>query len=523
MADSASKLLDLMRNKKRNLSVTTVYRKPNGVTTKVSPKTIPTPQSSSSPVNRVVKANGSRQPSSSISRQSSREPKGIVKHKKPRPVKVASPSISTPIFTDSDNEEDPVESRKKRPRLERRASLDKNRQIRNPKAFLETDAKPWPIAHAATIANSETQINGRYTYGPFFTALSENEDECPTIELRYPSATQTERYQLVRPVDSTDFRPLSEIIDNMKVMAEYFLDESTAEKVTCPEDGSGIVERLQKVARDGDKKIPGSQTKFVELVERYNNIIIAKRKDGTIAKRLDEHHFLPLKVAEHIVKEQVYARTVSPQVHLVRQYEGFSSNVYGELLPRFLSEIFKLTHLKSDQVFVDLGSGVGNCVLQAALETGAESWGCEMMKNCSLLADAQLKEFTPRCRMWGIKPGRVRLIADDFLTNEMIRGVLKRADVVLINNQAFQPELNDNLKYIFLDLKEGCQIISLKPFRDPSHKIKDTNVHDPVNVLRVEERDRFSGMVSWTDDPGKWYLQTKDSSELKAFEKRNRR
>ncbi|CAG8627027.1 7573_t:CDS:2, partial [Scutellospora calospora] len=47
----------------------------------------------------------------------------------------------------------------------------------------------------------------------------------------------------------------------------------------------------------------------------------------------------------------------------------------ANLLPDFVSEILRKTRLNHEQVFVDLGSGVGNVVLQAALEIGAESWG----------------------------------------------------------------------------------------------------------------------------------------------------
>ena len=140
-----------------------------------------------------------------------------------------------------------------------------------------------------------------------------------------------------------------------------------------------------------------------------------------------------------------------------------------------------------------------------------------MMDNPHKLAELQAQEFPARCRLWGIKPGPIRLIHDDFLKNEEISSVLKRADVILINNQACTAELNDKLKYKFLDLKEGAQIVSLKYFRDPSHKIKESNMENPVNVLTVREMDRFSGMVSWSDDPGKWYLQVKDGRELEAF------
>ncbi|MBN6743433.1 hypothetical protein JKG47_23855, partial [Acidithiobacillus sp. MC6.1] len=80
-----------------------------------------------------------------------------------------------------------------------------------------------------------------------------------------------------------------------------------------------------------------------------------------------------------------------------------------ELLDSVISKILKETKLMSDQVFLDLGSGVGNVVLQAALEVGCESWGCEMMKNAYTLADRQKEEFQARCRLWGGKPGRVRL------------------------------------------------------------------------------------------------------------------
>lgn len=378
--------------------------------------------------------------------------------------------------------------------------------------------RPESIVHAADIANNSTIQHGRYQYGEYFAALREDEDECPTIELEYPSGALRERYQLVKPTDKSDFKPLAEIQDNMKMVAEYYLDDDSAEKVNPSDYGSGMVEKLQRAAKDAARA--GAQERFINVVDEYNALIRKKRADGTVSKIMDEMSYVPLRLVQHIVKDQIYARTVSPKVELVREYEGFSDNVYGELLPKFLSKIFEETQLKSNQIFVDLGSGVGNCVLQAALEVGCESWGCEVMPNPALLAEAQAREFPSRCRMWGLMPGKVRLIRDDFLVNEDIREVLKKADVIMVNNQAFTPELNDKLKYVFLDLKEGCQIVSLKYFRDPIHKVKETNINDPVNVLSVAEKDRFSGMVSWTDDPGHWYLQKKDSTELKMVQKR---
>ncbi|EXJ75146.1 uncharacterized protein A1O5_01842 [Cladophialophora psammophila CBS 110553] len=467
-------------------------------------RTTRTPRKSSTPV-------------SVHSRQGSGEPIERIKKERQSRTKRASPAVSTPRLTSSDEESEEDDHKpRKRIRLDRKESIDEKRKVRDHKAFSQEDGNGFHMVHAFDIANTTLVEHGRDKYEAFFTALEGDEDECPMIELQYPTSLQSEKYQLVKPADSSDFKPLDEIEATMKIVAEYYLDGESAEKVTS-DDGSGLVQQLHRQALLGMRGRVGAQSKYVHVVEKFNTLVADKRRDGTIAKKLDQMRRVDLRLVEHIIKNQIYARTVSPQVNLVRHYESFSDNVYGELLPKFLSRIFKETNLKSDQVFIDLGSGVGNCVLQAALETGAESWGCEVMDNPNTLAQLQADEFPARCRLWGIKPGEVHLIHGNFLTNEQVRQVLKRADVILVNNQAFTAELNDKLKYVFLDLKEGCHIVSLKPFRSPAHKIKDSNVNDPVNVLTVVEKERWSSMVSWTDDPGNWYHHRKDSRELNAF------
>ena len=72
----------------------------------------------------------------------------------------------------------------------------------------------------------------------------------------------------------------------------------------------------------------------------------------------------------------------------------------------------------------------------------------------------------------------------------------------------------------FLDLKEGCQIVSLKSFVPQGHKIAARNVGSPANLLRDRERRYFSDSVSWTDAPGTFHVATKDRSALEAFLKR---
>ncbi|KAK4908318.1 Nucleosomal histone H3-Lys79 methylase [Elasticomyces elasticus] len=473
---------------------------------------------SRSPSTVSVKKDGTSRSSSRRTSVTSQDTPGAIKRvRSSARSKRASPATSTPLMS-SDDEDDVNQPQAKRIKLDR--NMDKARVVLDKDAFLE-QAAPYEIIHAADLANDKLQKHGRFQFEEYFKVLGEDEDVAPTIKLEYPATNAAENYQLVVPTDKSDFKPLSEIMDTMKVVAEYYLDEDARELVD-PQDGfsvGGLVPALQKAAKDAQK--PLAQTRFMKAVQQYNDLITRKRGDDTVQKQIASLPSpLPLKLVQHVIKDQIYSRTVSPHVEEVRKYEGFSDNVYGELLPKFLSRIFQETKLKSHQTFVDLGSGVGNCVLQAALEIGCESWGCEMMDNPAGMAEQSAKEFPQRCRMFGIQPGSVNLIHASFLEDDKIKEVLQRADVVLVNNQAFNPEINTKLKYLFLDLKESAQIVSLKYFRDPHHKVKESNINDSVNGLQVRELERFSGMVSWSDDPGKWYIHTKDKRELQKVLKR---
>lgn len=313
---------------------------------------------------------------------------------------------------------------------------------------------------------------------------------------------------MVVPRDDDEFKPLDDIVQVIETITQAYIPEDEVDEFN--NESTGIKRRLRRGLARGD------ESEFRQSVTDYNQAIERLRESGSIAKKLDTTHRLGLPHIERILT-QIYSRTVSPRVESLRQYENGTDNVYGELLPRFISSIFKETGLKSNHVFVDLGSGVGNVVLQAALEIGCESWGCEMMQNACDLAELQQSEFKARCRLWGIAPGKTHLVRGDFLKEQSIIDVLKRADVVLINNQAFTPQLNNELINHFLDMKEGCQIVSLKSFVPVGHKIQSRNLNSPINLLTVKQRHYWSNSVSWTDVGGSYFIAAKDSSRLKAF------
>jgi H3 lysine-79-specific histone-lysine N-methyltransferase len=303
------------------------------------------------------------------------------------------------------------------------------------------------------------------------------------------------RYELVWGKDKID--GALDIMKVVKFVASTYLTDAEAKPFL--DQNIGIYRRLEKSKNTNDGN--GFKAALVE----YNDQLLALQKKGAIAKNIDAMRGVPRELVEFIL-DQVYDRTVAPKVDLLAKYENGTDNVYGELLHPFISDIFDRTKLSSDMVFVDLGSGVGNVTLQAALERGCESWGCEMMENACNLAEVQKKEFTARCRLWGIAPGKVHLERGDFRKSERTLAALKRADVVLVNNQAFTSELNDHLVNMFLDLKIGCKIVSLKTFVH-DNKIAENDVAS--SILEVEDLRYPGGWVSWTGAPGKFCISTR--------------
>lgn len=60
---------------------------------------------------------------------------------------------------------------------------------------------------------------------------------------------------------------------------------------------------------------------------------------------------------------------------------------------------------------------------------------------------------------FGKRHGAFTLTQNDFLDPEL-RETIKSADVIFVNNFAFGTRLNQALKEIFSDCKEGCRIVS---------------------------------------------------------------
>lgn len=69
--------------------------------------------------------------------------------------------------------------------------------------------------------------------------------------------------------------------------------------------------------------------------------------------------------------------------------------------------------------------------------------------------------------------------------------------------------VNESIKPLFLDLKDGAKVVSLKPFAEPNDALlTDRNVNDHAAIFHIKECPFAEGTVSWTATSGSYYIQT---------------
>ncbi|KAF8824042.1 hypothetical protein HHX47_DHR9000438 [Lentinula edodes] len=391
----------------------------------------------------------------------------------------------------------------------------------------------------------------------------------PYVDLEYPNNAATERFLLLAPKDKDHYNPIMDLEQTLYTIVDYYLTPSQRALIgnvpsdlltetvspplspspsppnsTASHASSGSMSSLTSLESSSHNEFPQPRVNYCRAVQRAINT-----KDGplfikTIKKinsLLSSFKYptppsdpfepvpknslkervatwsnsggLPSKVLMRIIDEN-YQRCVGPHINKLRKYEAFTSKVYGEILPSLVHEILSLTKLNQDSLFMDLGSGVGNVVIQSALQTGCKSYGIELVEGPAQVAKEMAEQFKARCRMWGVACGEIELEEGDMLESPRVAELLPKADVVLVDNKVFEEKLNEALRPKFLDLKEGAIVISLKPFVSSLNglnaRVTERNVDDISAIFDVTERPYYPGSVSWGNNGGSYYIHRVD-------------
>lgn len=325
------------------------------------------------------------------------------------------------------------------------------------------------------------------------------------VRICYPSL-DIEDFPIRKFPNDLNYDPVEELLSVVDVLESVYLRNQSHQSSWLDQHGEYANDIWRCIKR---KQLSQLQS----LLENLSSECEVVAKCGLLERNLNHIEQVPVALLK-LLLSQVYVRTVSAHVDALNQYQAFSSYTYGEILPQFMSKIIGDTGLKHEQCFVDLGSGIGNCVLQAAIEAGCESWGCEIMRAPADLAQKQANEAIERCKLFCLYIGDIHLVNDDFLANGDIATVLRRADVVLLNNLLFDAQLQAKILDLFLDLKDGCQVVALKEFERPEQSVSRRNCNAIQSIFKVEERSYASGSVSWSSESGKYFIHTIDRSRI---------
>lgn len=321
-----------------------------------------------------------------------------------------------------------------------------------------------------------------------------------------------ERYLLRQPKDD-ELDPGLDIPESMQMVAVQYL--------SAPDR----LEVLQKV-------VPAVEAAFAQAnyhgvlaaVEQYNRIIDDSRDEirsrlATTPPRLNSYFV-------HTFLQQLYARVVAPQCAKLSRYKPFSNFVYGELMPQFVTDVFRSVCDESSIVpatssFVDLGSGVGNAVFQAAVEFGFQHLsGVEIMEHPLDMADAQLAEYKYKCQVYGLRPASITFYSRQlFLDNPAVAECVHLLRFILCNNYAFDFAANEGLVKVFGGCQAGTVIVLLKPLVPYGYRIllEDIDAGSILPRLLVKKVASRPGAVLWTGNPVYYYVNTVQTEFVQAY------
>ncbi|CAD6184405.1 unnamed protein product [Caenorhabditis auriculariae] len=286
------------------------------------------------------------------------------------------------------------------------------------------------------------------------------------------------------------------------------------------------LENLNTVMKNDVEKV--DRKDFASLnafTSKYNKAASAVRKlnAGSVHHELGDWRlsYCTPQIAQ-IIGGYAFDCAVKQARALNNHYEPFSSEVYGETSLEQMSLIVEQLKLGPDDVFVDLGSGVGNLVtFVAAMANVKKSVGIEIALLPSTLAVQLQGYFEQFMAHFGKSYSPFELHKGDFLDEKFNDLLTKEATVIFINNYAFVPQLESKIKTnVIMELADGVRIVSTKKYATGSKEINQRMMTDVEAMLDVENLNTVDAPASWTPRNVPYFLHTVNRGKIeKYFEK----
>ncbi|KAI6203103.1 Histone-lysine N-methyltransferase, H3 lysine-79 specific [Aphelenchoides besseyi] len=214
-----------------------------------------------------------------------------------------------------------------------------------------------------------------------------------------------------------------------------------------------------------------------------------------------------------------YNKAVDNEKALNKHYEAFSSQTYGETTFKRMELILDEIKPTSNDVFVDLGSGVGQLVAHVAGGSKVKAaYGIEIASLPANFAARLEEEFRKLMKFYGKTVRPFSLENADFLDEKYRDLITNQATIIFINNFAFQADLEAKIKtYLLQELKDGTKIISTKPYVALNKTVNERHMNDISSIMDVYEMKKCPNPCSWTSADVPYYLHVVNQEKLEKY------
>lgn len=150
----------------------------------------------------------------------------------------------------------------------------------------------------------------------------------------------------------------------------------------------------------------------------------------------------PTSTEKSLIYSRSYETVTTKHFKTISAPRQGKESTYGELTTDGCLALFQFLEMDHTHVFIDLGSGIGNVVLQAALYSRTKrSIGIEKDRVRSSFAVELRQQAYLRCQFWHTALPDIRLHNLSFLDLDPASlNDLSEADFILVCNEVFEPK-----------------------------------------------------------------------------------
>jgi hypothetical protein len=214
--------------------------------------------------------------------------------------------------------------------------------------------------------------------------------------------------------------------------------------------------------------------------------------------------------------ELIYEEFKSQHYHtnVLRDYKPRSAEVYGEALPVFIEYLIKRLNIKD--TLYDIGSGIGNVVVQIAARTGCKAIGVEVRADLHDIAINLSEHVQNRLAEAGKSCGDITLVKGDATaeSGEVVQFIAE-STIIFMNNVCYPAAMQQKLENLFeSSCSHGTRIVAMKHMF-PRGDVTTKRMRKGVMAVLKQPWTKVAtpkDMFSWTSNSLTFYVYEVDRS-----------